>query len=69
MDWFTVAWATTGKAWVPKAQDLLDRVVGQRMPEFADRPSLAYIDAIGMLALFSSFIAYLPAYSQSAANP
>ncbi|KAJ4266140.1 hypothetical protein NW762_004120 [Fusarium torreyae] len=47
LDWFIVAWLTSGEQWVPKAQALLDEVVGQdRMPTFEDRPKLAYIDAI-----------------------
>lgn len=50
LDWFIVARTTTGAAWVPKAQKLLDQVVGHdRLPTFEDRPRLAYIDAIGKL--------------------
>lgn len=49
LDWFIVAWITSGARWVPKAQRLLDAVVGRdRLPSFEDRPRLAYIDAIGM---------------------
>jgi hypothetical protein len=48
LDWFIVARITTGAAWVPKAQKLLDQVIGHdRLPSFEDRPRLAYIDAIG----------------------
>jgi cytochrome P450 len=48
LDWFIVAWITSGSRWVPKAQKLLDEVVGRdRLPSFEDRPKLAYIDAIG----------------------
>ncbi|CBF78459.1 hypothetical protein AN7399.2 [Aspergillus nidulans FGSC A4] len=47
LDWFIVAWITSGSTWVKKAQQLLDEVVGKdRMPTFEDRPKLAYIDAI-----------------------
>ncbi|KAL4971891.1 cytochrome P450 [Aspergillus desertorum] len=47
LDWFIVAWITSGTTWVKKAQQLLDEVVGRdRMPTFEDRPKLAYIDAI-----------------------
>lgn len=53
MEWFVVAWVTSGGRWVAKAQELLDKVVGRgRMPQFEDRDRLAYIEAIGML--FSS---------------
>ncbi|KAL1881853.1 hypothetical protein Daus18300_000906 [Diaporthe australafricana] len=48
-NWFVVAWLTQNKTsgFVTKAQKLLDEVVGrQRLPTFADRPNLAYIDAI-----------------------
>jgi cytochrome P450 len=48
LDWFIVAWINYGASWVPKAQKLLDDVVGRdRLPTFEDRPKLAYIDAIG----------------------
>lgn len=48
LDWFIVAWITSGSKWVAKAQKLLDEVVGRdRLPSFVDRPRLAYIDAIG----------------------
>lgn len=47
MDWFVVAWLAHGASWVPKAQKLLDQVVGRdRLPSFADRPRLSYIDAV-----------------------
>ncbi|KAK4150445.1 cytochrome P450 [Chaetomidium leptoderma] len=47
LDWFIVAWITSGSSWVTKAQKLLDDVVGKdRLPTFEDRPKLAYIDAI-----------------------
>ncbi|KAK4233340.1 Fumitremorgin C synthase [Achaetomium macrosporum] len=47
LDWFIVAWITSGSRWVAKAQSLLDEVVGRdRLPTFEDRPKLAYIDAI-----------------------
>ncbi|KAM5343546.1 hypothetical protein ACJ41O_012083 [Fusarium nematophilum] len=47
LDWFIVAWITSGSRWVHKAQQLLDEVVGgERMPTFEDRPKLAYVDAI-----------------------
>ncbi|KAK1765113.1 cytochrome P450 [Phialemonium atrogriseum] len=47
LDWFIVAWITSGSSWVAKAQQLLDEVVGRdRLPTFEDRPKLAYIDAI-----------------------
>ncbi|KAL2802186.1 cytochrome P450 [Aspergillus granulosus] len=47
LDWFMVAWLTSGSTWAKKAQNLLDEVVGRdRMPTFEDRPKLAYIDAI-----------------------
>ncbi|KAJ5496506.1 Cytochrome P450 [Penicillium fimorum] len=48
LDWFIIAWITSGSAgWVKKAQQLLDEVVGKdRLPSFEDRPKLAYIDAI-----------------------
>ncbi|KAJ5177626.1 uncharacterized protein N7500_000325 [Penicillium coprophilum] len=48
LDWFIVAWITSGsRGWVKKAQQLLDEVVGKdRLPRFEDRPRLAYIDAI-----------------------
>lgn len=50
MEWFVVAWVTSGGRWVAKAQELLDNIVGRgRMPEFEDRDKLAYIEAIGML--------------------
>lgn len=50
LDWFIVAWITSGTQWVKKAQKLLDAVVGRdRLPAFEDRPRLAYIDAIGEL--------------------
>ncbi|KAJ0117156.1 cytochrome [Diaporthe amygdali] len=48
-NWFIVAWLTQDKAsgFVAKAQKLLDDVVGRdRLPTFADRPNLVYIDAI-----------------------
>lgn len=49
LDWFIVAWITSGsRGWVKKAQQLLDEVVGKdRLPSFEDHPKLAYIDAIG----------------------
>lgn len=49
LDWFIVAWITSGsRGWVKKAQQLLEEVVGKhRLPSFEDRPKLAYIDAIG----------------------
>lgn len=48
LNWFSVAWINCGnQGWVSKAQDLLDSVVGRRLPEFGDREKLAYIDAIG----------------------
>ncbi|KAL3489683.1 cytochrome P450 [Aspergillus germanicus] len=47
LDWFMVAWLTSGATWAKKAQKLLDKIVGRdRMPTFEDRPRLAYIDAI-----------------------
>ncbi|KAL5337893.1 cytochrome P450 [Aspergillus crustosus] len=47
LDWFIVAWITSGSTWVKKAQQLLDEVVGRdHLPSFEDRPKLAYIDAI-----------------------
>ncbi|KAL2753849.1 hypothetical protein ACRALDRAFT_1081130 [Sodiomyces alcalophilus JCM 7366] len=47
LDWFIVAWITSGSRWATKAQKLLDEVVGKdRLPTFEDRPKLAYIDAI-----------------------
>ncbi|KAG9254166.1 putative cytochrome P450 [Emericellopsis atlantica] len=47
LDWFIVAWITSGSTWVSKAQKLLDEDVGKdRMPTFDDRPKLAFIDAI-----------------------
>ncbi|KAL3469487.1 cytochrome P450, partial [Aspergillus californicus] len=47
LDWFIVAWITSGSRWVKKAQQILDEVVGKgRLPTFQDRPKLAYIDAI-----------------------
>ncbi|KAJ5608348.1 hypothetical protein N7537_004967 [Penicillium hordei] len=48
LDWFIVAWITSGsRGWAKKAQLLLDEVVGKdRLPNFEDRPRLAYIDAI-----------------------
>lgn len=54
LDWFIVAWITSGsRGWVKKAQQLLDEVVGKdRLPNFEDRPKLAYIDAIGEFLLF-----------------
>lgn len=48
-NWFVVAWLTQNKksGFVVKAQRLLDDVVGRdRLPTFADRPNLVYIDAI-----------------------
>lgn len=48
-NWFVVAWLTQNKksGFVTKAQRLLDEVVGRdRLPTFADRPNLVYIDAI-----------------------
>ncbi|KAG8158857.1 hypothetical protein KVR01_011300 [Diaporthe batatas] len=48
-NWFIVAWLTQNKksGFVTKAQRLLDDVVGRdRLPTFADRPNLVYIDAI-----------------------
>lgn len=51
MEWFVVAWITSGQKWVAKAQELLDKVVGRgRMPQFEDRDRLAYIEAIGKLS-------------------
>lgn len=47
--WLVVAWLTQEKksGFVAKAQRLLDDVVGRdRLPTFADRPNLVYIDAI-----------------------
>jgi cytochrome P450 len=47
--WFVVAWLTQNNksGFVAKAQRLLDDVVGRnRLPTFADRPNLVYIDAI-----------------------
>lgn len=54
LDWFVVAWISSGsRGWVKKAQQLLDEVVGRdRLPSFEDRPKLAYIDAIGWFYLF-----------------
>ncbi|KAI0161224.1 cytochrome P450 [Xylariaceae sp. FL1272] len=47
LEWFVVAWITCGPRWVPRAQALLDKVVGRdRLPGYEDRPQLAYIDAI-----------------------
>jgi cytochrome P450 len=44
---FLVACLTTDPGWISKAQQHLDAVVGQgRLPTFADRPRLLYIDAI-----------------------
>jgi cytochrome P450 len=59
LDWFVVACITSGsRGWVPKAQKLLDEVVGRdRMPTFEDRPRLAYIDAIGKFSPLSVFFA------------
>lgn len=55
LDWFIVAWITSGSQWVNTAQRLLEEVVGRdRLPTFEDRPKLAYIDAIGERILFSS---------------
>lgn len=52
LDWLTVAWITNDSAWVTKAQQILDDVVGRdRLPQFDDRPNLVYIDAIGKLEL------------------
>jgi hypothetical protein len=48
LDWFLVSWILTGSKWAVKAQKILDEVVGRdRLPEFADREKLSYIDAIG----------------------
>ncbi|PVI00578.1 cytochrome P450 [Periconia macrospinosa] len=45
--WFVVGCITADQIWVSKAQHHLDTVVGQhRLPTFADRPKLPYIDAI-----------------------
>ncbi|KAI1638604.1 cytochrome P450, partial [Biscogniauxia mediterranea] len=45
--WLIVAWINHGDRFVGKAQKLLDEVVGRdRLPQFEDRPRLAYIDAI-----------------------
>ncbi|KAI1498864.1 cytochrome P450 [Biscogniauxia marginata] len=45
--WLVVAWITRSDRFVPKAQQLLDEVVGRdRLPQFEDRPRLAYIDAM-----------------------
>lgn len=48
LDWFIVAWITTGNTgWVRKAQTLIEEVVGRdRIPTFEDRPKLSFIDAI-----------------------
>ncbi|RGP60863.1 cytochrome p450 [Fusarium sporotrichioides] len=48
MCWFGVARVLYGKqGWIAKAQRILDEVVGRdRLPTFADRPQLAFIDAI-----------------------
>lgn len=47
VDWFIVAWITSGDSFVAKAQKLLDDVVGRdRLPSYEDRPRLAYIDAL-----------------------
>lgn len=57
MEWFVVAWITSGQKWVAKAQELLDNVVGRgRMPQFEDRDRLAYIEAIGMLSSYPKSI-------------
>lgn len=53
LEWFLVAWVTSGGRWVAKAQELLDNVVGKgRMPQFEDRDRLVYIEAIGTLFPF-----------------
>ncbi|KAF2877751.1 cytochrome P450 [Massariosphaeria phaeospora] len=45
--WFVVACITSNKGFIAKAQNHLDTVVGRdRLPDFADRPQLLYIDAI-----------------------
>ncbi|KAK0390071.1 hypothetical protein NLU13_3644 [Sarocladium strictum] len=48
MCWFGMAWVLFGKqAWVTKAHQALDTVVGRdRLPTFADRPKLTYIEAV-----------------------
>lgn len=47
MEWFVVACVTEGEVFITKAQKLLDDVVGRdRLPVFADRPQLLYIEAI-----------------------
>lgn len=48
LDWFIVAWITSGSTgWVRKAQELIEGVVGRnRAPTFKDRPKLAFVDAI-----------------------
>jgi hypothetical protein len=67
LDWFMVAWLTSGATWAKKAQKLLDEVVGRDgMPTFEDRPKLAYIDAIGMppFSTFNSRSSILTSYSK-----
>jgi hypothetical protein len=55
LDWLTVAWITNGSAWVTRAQQLIDSIVGRdRLPQFEDRPNLVYIDAIGKIELIKS---------------
>ncbi|KAI0600161.1 cytochrome P450 [Biscogniauxia sp. FL1348] len=45
--WLIVVWINHGDRFVGKVQKLLDEVVGRdRLPQFEDRPQLAYIDAI-----------------------
>lgn len=58
LDWFTIAWITSGsRGWVKKAQQLLDEVVGKhRLPIFEDCPRLAYIDAIAEFHLSDSIM-------------
>lgn len=60
MTWFVLAWVTSNREWVAKAQQLLDNVVGRdRMPQFDDRDKLSYIDAIGMLVSLHNFKLYI----------
>ena len=72
LDWFIVAWITSGSSWVAKAQQLLDEVVGRdRLPTFEDRPKLAYIDAVGEFFspfLLSIFLFFPISNLQSSAN-
>jgi len=52
-----------------RAQEELDKVIGNRLPEFNDRPNLPYINAMVKESLRWQLVAPLGIYRQFPNNP